>query len=250
MKKLVIIEYKPGSNGLDGRDGRDGTSVYFPISAYNVQYTPDGRTVEQVLTQLLYVPLVINSFTTPQVLFEKGQSIASLTFSWSYNKAITVQSIAGTHVVPPSLSASDRSKSVSFSGLENNGSVITLTADDGSGTINAVKTANVSVNFFSKIHYGAAAIPGVINDAFISALTGALASSKAKQFTVDLGVGIYGWFVSPISMGVPSFNINGFSGGMTDPVVVSYTNSYGFTEQVYVSRTINSNLGTTTIEAI
>lgn len=247
MRKLVIIEYKPGTNGQDGAPGRDGTSVYFPINAYNVKYDPDGRTVEQVLTALLYVPLVINSFTTPQVTFEKGQSISALTFSWVLNKAITVQSIAGTHVVPPVLTAADRSKSVTFSGLDNNGSVVTLTADDGAGT---VKTSSVSINFFSKIHYGAAAVPGVINDAFIEVLTGQLASGKAKTFDVTLGVGIYGWFVSPISMGIPVFNINGFSGGMTDPVIVTYTNSYGFSEQVYVARTINSNLGLTTIQAI
>lgn len=244
MKRIVTILYKPGGTGPQGPQGPPGTAD-LPITASDVIFEGDGRTVEQVLADLTFVDLVIQSFTTPQTIFEIGQVITSLVFNWVLNKTITSQTITGTQVTPPTLLPADRSKSVVFTNLSSNGTV-TLTANDGVGP---AVTKSVSISFLKSFLYGVAP-QGTVNSAFLNTLTKSLQSARQKTVTLNLTSGQYGWIAYPVTYGSGTFKLNGFSGGMNSPLTVSYTNSYGYTENYYVFRSENANLGVTEFQAL
>lgn len=71
-----------------------------------VSYTPeeaeDVSTVHEALDKLLYVTPKINTFTLRQAgTYERGTTISSLDFSWSYNKKlIRKQRLDGLDLVP------------------------------------------------------------------------------------------------------------------------------------------------------
>lgn len=243
MRRITVIEYKPGTQGPPGPQGPPG--IVTEIDSSQVIYSPTGQTVEEVLDDLLFVDLDIVSFTTPQITFETGQVITSLTFTWILNKTITSQTITGTSVVPPVLDPADRSKTVSFSSLSSNGTV-TLTCDDGSGADPV--TRNIDITFLSGVLTGSAPL-GTVNSAFLNTLSKSLQATRVKEFNVNLGVAAYGWYAIPSSYGSPTFKVNGFSGGMTFVGTVAYTNGFGYTQNYDVWRTTNSNLGVTNIEA-
>lgn len=243
MKRIVTIEYKP-NQGPPGQQGPPGPGTTLPLDSGDVVYAADGRTVEEILEELLFVDLVINSFTTPQTVFENGQVITSLTFTWGLNKAITSQTITGTQVTPPTLLAADRSKTVNFTSLSSNGTV-TLTCNDGSGA--PVVTSTINLTFLKGVYLGVAPI-GTIDSAFILNLNKTLQSNYVRSANLNLGAGQYAWFAAPVAYGTPNFKINGFSGGFEPPSVVSFTNSFGATENYNVWRSTNANIGLSFIE--
>lgn len=244
MRRITTIEYKP-NQGAQGEQGPPGTGATFPIDSSNILYAPTGQTVEQVLDGLLFVNIDILSFTTPQIVFEIGQVLTALVFSWALNKNPVGQTISGTSVTPPTLVPSDRSKSVSFASLSSNGSV-TLTTTDEEGS----DSATIGLSFYHGVFYGSAPIPGAVNSAFVNGLTKSLQAARQKDVTLNLTAGVYGWVFVPVAYGIPSFKVNGFPGGMIPITVVSVTNGYGYTENYYASRTEFANLGLTEIEIL
>lgn len=65
---------------------------------------------------------------------------------------------------------------------------------------------------------------------------------------VTTGVGEYMLFAFPTRLGIPTFWVGGFEGGFESPETVSVTNVNGWTENYYVWRSTNSNLGSTVVE--
>ncbi len=242
MRRITTIEYRP-NQGPPGEQGPPGAGTTFPIDSSNILYAPTDQTVEEVLDGLLFVDLEIESFTTPQILFEIGQIITLLVFSWGLTKNPTLQTITGTDVTPPTLDSTERTKSVAFSNLSDDGTV-TLTETDGA--LPPV-TSSIDITFVHGVFTGSAPIPGAVDSAFINTLTKSLQAARQKTVTLNLSTAVYGWVAVPVSYGVPTFKVNGFNGGMTAPSVVSVTNGYGYTENYYFSRTEYANLGLTEI---
>lgn len=247
--KKYVIKYPPnlvvGPRGPQGPKGDPGVAD-LPLSSDDVDY--NGTSLTDVLDQLLYDVLSILTFVASPSNYEKGQTLTSVALTWSFNKAIETQSITGVGVTPPTLLVGDRSKTVVLSNITTN-TVITLTADDDTGDSNTAKTAQVSLTFLNKIHWGKAVIPGAINSAFILALTSnELSSTKSKVFQSTTGANEYIWFASPVAYGIPSFITNGFNGGFSLVATVSHTNASGHTEDYYVCRSDNHTLGLTYIE--
>jgi len=248
-KKKWIIKYDPlagtGATGPQGPQGPPG-SVDLPLSSDDVDY--NGQTLTEVLDELLYTPLTINSFSANPSTYEKGQVLTSVALLWTYNKAVESQTITGTDVVSPSLLVGDRNKVVTLSNVAVN-TVITLTADDVVADDNAAITRTVTLQFLNKLYWGKGVIPGAVNSAFILALSNSeLKSSRTKSFSIDASTGEYIWFALPEAYGLPSFLTNGFNGGFQLHSTISLTNASGHTENYRVYRTTNHSLGLTFVD--
>lgn len=247
VRKRYLLRKPPsqtiGPAGPQGPAGPAGT-ISLPLSSDNVDYRGDDLT--GVLDGLLYVNPLITAFAAPASPFEKGQILTSINLTWAYNKAVTSQTIPATAiVVSPTLLNTDRAKVVTLNNAASDFG-ITLNGDDGSN----VASQTLDIKFLNKIYFGQAIVPGVMNSAFILSLPHEFATSRLKEFIVNLGVNSYAWFAYPTSMGLATFKTNGFSGGFDPPATVSFTNASGHTENYYVYRSTNSNLGITDIEVL
>jgi len=235
-----------GEKGDQGDPGVSGGGADLPISTDDVDYRGDVLT--DIIDALLYLALTIDSFTAATLNYEKGQTLTSIQLTWSYNKAVEVQTITGTNVVSPSLTIGERTKLVTLSNITVD-TVITLTADDDVADDNNAKTRTATITFLNKIYYGKSVI-GTVNSAFILALTGELKSSRTKSFSVSTAATEYIWFASPVAYGLPSFKTNGFNGGFDLNTTISLTNASGHTESDYVFRSTNEHLGVTAVDVL
>ena len=86
-----------------------------------------------------------------------------------------------------------------------------------------------------------------INSSFILSLTRKLQSGRGTSFTSNAGVDVYVWYAHKKSLGIANFVAGGFAGGFEAPVTVSFTNASGFTEDYYVYRSTNPQIGVVSI---
>jgi hypothetical protein len=249
-KRYILVpdsNLTKGEKGDKGDPGQDASFI-LPLSTDDVLY--GAQVLTDVIDELLYEVLGILSFTASQTIYEKGQVLNSIGLTWSYNKDIESQTITGTGVVPPTLLVSDRSKTVTLSGVSTNTTII-LTADDVIADGNPSKTANINLQFLNKIYYGKAIHPGTINSAFLLGLSFSnLQSNRVSNFTVNTGANEYIWFALPEAYGVPTFYANGFEGGFVLENTFSFINASGHTENYRVYRSEYTNLGSTIIETL
>lgn len=249
-KKKYIIKVNnllsKGEKGDAGEDGADGASISLPITTDDVTYNGDSLT--DIISQILYIALQITGFSASPSNYEKGQTLTSVSLTWSYNKSIESQIITGTNVVSPSLLIGDRNKIVVLSSITIN-TIITLTADDETSDLIPVKIATVTLTFLNKLYWGIETIPGVVNSAFVLALgSNELKADKVKSFSINAITNNYIFFALPVAYGVPSFLTNGFNGGFQLESTISLTNASGYTEDYSVYRTTNHSLGLTFVD--
>ena len=111
-----------------------------------------------------------------------------------------------------------------------------------------VVSGNTSIKFVNGVYFGATSEPSIYNSNFILSLTKQLSEGKISSFSVTSGVGQYIYYCLPVSMGTCSFNVGGFDGGFTLVDTISFTNQYNYTEDYYIYRSDNTNLGAKTIK--
>lgn len=181
----------------------------------------------------------ITSFTmTPSATqYEIGSKINSLSFAWVLNKDVTSQTLTGC-----TISATDRSASYS-SAITTNKTFI-LTVDDGKNQA----TASKSISFLPNVYFGASA-EGTYNNAFILSLPSKqLKGSKAGNYSMNIASNTYGYLAVPKSYGqITTVNIGGFDTELDDLGVVSVTNESNYTQDYYLYKTTNKNLGNITM---
>lgn len=235
----------PGPQGPQGPPGPSGAGATLPIPAEDISVTQPGfANLQEVVDYLLYVPTVINSFSTPVTIYQIGSSVANLTFNWVLNQNPVSQVITGPNLTPPSLTIAQRTVTSALTAPLAPSSVGTsytyqLAVTDAFNTVNA----NTVVQFLNGIYFGDAALPGAVNSAFVTSLTKVLQSSRSRSYTSNAGVSVYNWFAHRSALGTASFTVGGFSGGFEAPTIVSVTNSNGFTENYNVYRSTNPNIG-------
>ena len=127
----------------------------------------------------------------------------------------------------------------------NNASVTwTLSAVKGSLT----RTATTSTAWRPRVYYGVG-VDGLSTETAIEALaSSALASSRARSFTVAPGSGEHIYYAFPASYGEAVFTVGGFEGGfelVSDSI--SVTNANGVTQNYRLYKSTNPNLGSTTV---
>lgn len=122
----------------------------------------------------------------------------------------------------------------------------TLTAQKGAET----DTEVITINFYTKRFWGVSTVASGFTESNVESLANnELSNSKAKTFSLTPGSGEYILYAYPTRLGTATFTVGGFEGGFNSPETVSITNPSGFTENYYVYRSINSNLGSTTVVA-
>ena len=111
------------------------------------------------------------------------------------------------------------------------------------GNHSLVTTTSVaSINY---IYYGVTTTLSGYTEADIEGLgTSVVSNTKGRTFTPTVGVGEYVLYALPVRLGTVTFSVNGFTGGFQSPETVAVTNVNGWTENYYVYRSTNSNLGT------
>ena len=174
----------------------------------------------------LYTALTGSLTVTPNSR-EMGQTYSSPVLNWSFNKAITSQSLNQSI---GSLSSALRTYTHSTSGS----SSITyiLTASDGTTTI----TPQATINYYHRRFWGTTTNSS-LTESEIESGTSELSNSRAKNITFDCTGGKRFWFAYPTYLGLSSVTVNGFpfTGwiGGTSPETISITNAYGYTENYY-----------------
>lgn len=122
----------------------------------------------------------------------------------------------------------------------------TLNATDG----NDPDTAGQGVSFYNLLNYGITTKTDTYLESDIEGLANQELTNDNTQVwdSVTAGSGEYLLFAFPTRLGIPVFYVGGFEGGFEDPETVSVTNSAGATEDYYVWRSNNANLGATVVE--
>ena len=197
------------------------------IAYSNSQY-PSMQTLQDAMDKLLYV--------TPSVsisgggTYEIGRVIESVTLNWSWNKAITSQSLnQGIGSLDISL------RTYTYSTAISTNTTFTITGSDGTTT----KSASTSVNFLPKRYWGTTTTP-TITDSQILGLSSELASNRQQKRTFNCSGGKYWWFVIPTSYcnGIGFKDGNGLAVTLPASCIETRTivNSQGVNTQVNIYR--------------
>lgn len=178
---------------------------------------------------------------------EVGQSVVNPAFTASYTSgpptSATLTDSEGSPTVTLTTPFTSVTSPHTFVKSSNNASAtFTLHATKGAST----QTPSASYSWLPRVFWGVGS--GVDTEAEIEALANsALASSRARSFTVAPGVGEYIYYAFPDSYGAATFTVGGFAGGFTDMGTVSITNAYAVTQTYRLYRSTNPNLGSTDV---
>jgi len=122
--------------------------------------------------------------------------------------------------------------------------VLQLQATDGSDP----DTNNNTYYFRNNRYWGVTTTASGYSEADIEGLAGNdLSNTRVKTFTVIPGAGEYIVYSYPSRLGSATFTVGGFEGGFESPETVSVTNTSSYTEDYYIYRSTNSNLGSTEV---
>jgi hypothetical protein len=169
---------------------------------------------------------------------EVGASVASVSLTWSYNKTITAQELAGTGTTSPILA--DRAQVVT--GPFTTDTTFTITGH----TATESDDATTSVVFQRKRHWGLSASTSLDTTAILGLSGSELSTSRVQTRTLSPS-SQYVYFAWPSTFGTPAFTVNGLSNTAWTMTTVSHTNASGSTTNYDVYRSDNLLTGTVTI---
>lgn len=242
-KNLVSILTK-NSNTLKGlidkkisKEILDGSSATQQISYTNSEYE-NIHSLKDALDTILNKELVISLSCTPSVK-EQGDTVQSITYTWSFNKKTIETQKFNNQILDNSL------RQISIEGPFTTNTTGTLQVDDGFGTY----SKSVQLKFYPGIYYGILSTDNIDTNSFLS-LSSILQDSRKYTITVDASqINDYIYICIPYTYGTPEFSVNGFSGGFTllnDNYLVDKYNT-GSSIRYMVYRSDNKNLGKTTV---
>lgn len=198
---------------------------------------------KKIVDDLNYTKIAINSMTATNSNNEIGATVTDTDVAWTLNKTPKTQKIKFSSEAEESLGADVRSKSYTGKSVQSN-SIIKLTVTDER---DAEVSRQVTIQFQPKVYYGVSADPNALDSSVINALTGVLASSKARTFSANAGEGEYIVYIIPSSFGTPTFNVGGFDGGFKKTKTIEHTNASGYKQNYDVWQSVNAALGQTSV---
>jgi len=276
--KGYINNYSPSSNHIYIYvEGDTATRVSirglsFPASIGSVDNHDDVDTISDTpnKNEVLkwngsnWVPAVYNaSFTFSISGFSDAQSSTQLIGSGEWKAAGDITFTASYSNGPP-----DPTPYVSHSGWDNLnmtgdgyvGPTVSGEAVDYPGSVGSLTwtlhatdgetpdTANQSVTFINYLWYGTTEKTDTFTEADVEAGTEILSNDETRTWPeITTGAGEYMLISYPSRLGSVTFWVGGFEGGFEDAETVELTNSAGFTENYYVYRSTNANLGATVV---
>ena len=198
---------------------------------------------KQMIDDLSYVQIAINSISATNSDNEIGSTVQATTVTWALNKEPKTQKIKFSSEAEESLDTDERSKAYTGKNVTSN-SIIKLTVTDER---DASVSKQVTIQFRPKVYYGVSADPAALESDAINALTGALASSKARTFSANAGEGEYIVYIIPSSFGTPTFNVGGFDGGFKKTKTIEHTNASGYKQNYDIWQSVQPSLGSTSV---
>ena len=198
---------------------------------------------KKIVDDLNYTKIAINSMTATNSNNEIGATVTDTDVAWTLNKTPKTQNIKFSSEAEESLGADVRSKSYTGKSVQSN-SIIKLTVTDER---DAEVSRQVTIQFQPKVYYGVSEDPNALDSPAINALTGVLASSKARTFSANAGEGEYIVYIIPSSFGTPTFNVGGFDGGFKKTKTIEHTNASGYKQNYDVWQSVNAALGQTSV---
>ena len=208
------------------------------LNPYNHPYTnssyPNIKSVGDALDQLLYTDLVISVKSNPTA-GEIGETIPTVTFSWTYNKPIVAQTL-------DSINYNIGVRSKEYYNVNTPISKV-LSASDGTKT----KNATLSFNFKLACYYGVSSNTQFTSEYIINSFTRDLNFQKGSTITLNAQEGQYIYLLLPQSMSDISFYVGGFEGGFQIVDNNFQFSRYGKTNSYILFRSDNAGLGETTI---
>jgi hypothetical protein len=282
--KLDSIKGPPGEKGPVGPQGEEGPvgpkgdkgdpgNIYGPAGGDLADEYPDplvaglqGRPFSDDAPDLYYTPLWLGAIWTPTKLtldmidpaftaslsgtsaLEVGQSIVTPAFTAAYPRTPDSVILTDTEGSPPKdVSSTPTAFSSDGTFVKNSyGGFVTFSIEATEYTFS--KTASFTVSWLQRVYWDAADIPVGYDEAFIESLSNyAIASSRSRTFTVTAGATQHIHYCYRDAYGTGTFWVGGFEGGFELAATVSVENAYGFTENYRVYRSVQPNLGTTTV---
>lgn len=191
--------------GLDGDVRRQVTATgsdasHVAESKWQRAVTESVATLQGKVGDIVqYDPLEVQAFALSVSSAELGQTVPSLTLTWSYNKEIQSQRISGPigSLLPNLTSYVLRSPTTSST-------VFTLTASDGTTTASAI----ASLTFYHKRYWGASSSDS-LTDVQVLALSGSEFSTSRSATKTITAADQYLYFAYPASFGEATFTVNG-----------------------------------------
>ncbi|MDB4278007.1 hypothetical protein N9917_00095 [Deltaproteobacteria bacterium] len=212
---------------------------------------PIGTLVFRRLTDTDIDPdFAISSFSASTGTVEVGSSVVTPSFTASYVRTpdtATLDDSDGTPQKDVIGTPTAFSSNGTFSETVLNASVTftlaaTETATGGSDSDNA------SITWSPRTFWGVD-VDGLSTEADIEGLANsALDNNRNRTFTVSPGAGEHIYYAYPASYGAATFTVGGFTGGFVlVSATLSVTNPFGVTGDYRLYKSVNANLGATTV---
>lgn len=179
-------------------------------------------------------PFDINSFIIDTPIVEKG-NIINVKLSWGYNKNIIRQYLNDSVI---DLNTRD----YVYENVSSNNTYILKAISES----NIEKTKSLSINFYNGIYYGKSNST-IYDSTLINSLTKILSEETSRIIDIDTKEDEYMYYCIPSRLNEPSFFVNGFKGGFEKVKTISFTNNYDYIEDYDIYKSLNSNLGYTTV---
>lgn len=213
-----------------------------------------GDRLEALAAAFNYAEIVVNSLALTPNRVEIGSTVTSVQCAYALNKvpnglSLKIGAASDINILPDPAVANGSFTADNLSLTEN--TTFLITANDIGSAVHNAHSSNkaATLSFLPKIYYGAAAVPNSVDSAFLLSLTGELAASKAKTFSVTANAGQYIWYAIPTRYGQCSFKVGGFDGGFELESTITHENASGHSETYYVYKSTNHSLGETTVTA-
>lgn len=241
--RITNLENSGGSGSGGGGGDIDFSGNAEDVTYNNPNYselTSVDLALDKILDKLYYVKPSITSFNmSPSTIqYEKGQTIPSLSFTWSYNKNITSQSLSDCNIT-----LSDRKATYSTPITSNKS--FTLTCSDGENTASVSK----NITFFDKIYWGSKDRSSLDSEFVLSLSDSKFATAKAGTYSMTIPTGEYGYIAIPSSFGdLSSVWIGGFEVTVLNRGEIDFTNASGYTSKYKIYRTSRGGLGSITMQ--
>lgn len=228
---------KVGSDGnlTLGEGGGDATNVAY-TNADHTSWNTVKKALDGIINKVYYVKPSITSFVANPAggNFENGESISSVSFTWTTNKDVTSQTLTDC-----TISATDRSATYSTPITSNK--TFEISVSDGENTA----TSSVRYTFLNGIYYGNSVIPTDYDSAFVLGLANKkLATTSKMDYSFTCGASEYAFWAVPTNMNFTSIWVNGFQADVEKVATISFTNSKGYATSYNIIKSARDSLGT------
>jgi hypothetical protein len=220
--------------------GNDASDVSYE-NASQPLWTNVQLALDNLISKVYYEKIVISSLSVSpsSTIYEIGNEISELQFTWVLNKSPITQTFNGT-------SLNDDVRSYVYDTPFSTNKSFKLVVSDG--TESAEKSINIQ--FQNQIFYGSASIPQDYDSAFILGLSNHKFNNSTYKgsFNITIGNGEYGFVCCPKSWNIKSVcKIGGFDTELVKENAISFTNSSGGVVVYDIVRTTRSGLGSITM---